>query len=306
MQEDQENHVGASQDNQKKNESTREKRRAQKTQREAARRLTLPNVITMGRICFVPVLGWLIATGEYQTAMMGLFAASASDWLDGAIARRYDMGSALGSFLDPLADKFMVMTVALSLGYAEQLPPWLVFIVVGRDAILVSGSLIHRAWTKGKEDVFFDVESLAYTVEPSTLSKANTALQFSTLWMALSHASFEIPGETFMTGLFVATAAATVGSGASYWVNSGFQPHSPLVANIRDTVKRQEQRLESKTEEAKDKVKGRVLVKTEKARIKVKNRSAKVKETTEWAREKVRESTERATRVVKDRSGKAK
>ena len=125
----------------------------------------------------MPLLGYWITTGEYKAALAGLALASASDWLDGYIARRFNQKSTLGTLLDPLADKFMVATVSVTLGVQGLLPLPLVAIMFGRDALLIGGSLVYRARTKQPQEGFFDLSALDWEVKPSTISKANTALQ---------------------------------------------------------------------------------------------------------------------------------
>ncbi|CAM9779367.1 unnamed protein product, partial [Discosporangium mesarthrocarpum] len=122
-------------------------------------------------MCFCPVLAGLILSADYELAMLGLAAASLTDWLDGYIARQWDQKSVLGGFLDPLADKVMVTTVAMALGHQALIPISLVVVIVGRDALLVVGSLLHRAKTKLEGDGFFAVETVEYRVNPTTLSK---------------------------------------------------------------------------------------------------------------------------------------
>ncbi|CAM9983450.1 unnamed protein product [Sphacelaria rigidula] len=74
--------------------------------------------------------------------------------------------------------------------------------MVGRDALLISGAMIYRYRTKNANDSFFDFESLDYKVTPTTLSKANTTLQFGTLWLGLTHAVYNIPSESAFSGIW--------------------------------------------------------------------------------------------------------
>jgi cardiolipin synthase len=84
--------------------------------------LTVPNVITSIRIAFSPFVGYLIASGDYQHAVISLIAVSVKDALDGWIARRFNQKTVLGSILDPLADKVLMTTLVISLSYSGLLP----------------------------------------------------------------------------------------------------------------------------------------------------------------------------------------
>eukprot|EP00611_Tribonema_gayanum_P024833 TRINITY_DN5554_c0_g1_i1.p1 TRINITY_DN5554_c0_g1~~TRINITY_DN5554_c0_g1_i1.p1 ORF type:complete len:389 (+),score=115.64 TRINITY_DN5554_c0_g1_i1:127-1293(+) len=228
---------------------------AQKSQKK----WTIPNIITGGRICLVPVLGYWIATGDYKIALGGLAVASASDWLDGYLARRLNQKTVLGGILDPLADKLMVATVSVALGAQGLLPMPLVALMFGRDFLLIGGSIVHRARTKGADEGFFDLENLDWEVKPSLISKANTALQFVTLWAALSQGALGWPGVDPLHYLCVTTGAATLASGASYFVNSGIVTRSrgrvlTKVRAGREKIAHQREIVRSKVLEKREKL----------------------------------------------------
>ncbi|CAB1114340.1 unnamed protein product [Ectocarpus sp. CCAP 1310/34] len=196
--------------------------------KESDRVWTVPNMITMGRIAFCPVLAGLIVTSQHELALAGLLAASLTDWLDGYIARKWKQTSVLGGFLDPLADKVMVTTVALALGQQGIVPAALVALMVGRDALLITGSIAYRFKTRREGDDFFDLDSLDYKVTPSTLSKVNTVLQFGTLWLGLTNSVYLVPGDAVFSALCVGTGVATLASGVNYLLVSGLKPKGRL------------------------------------------------------------------------------
>ena len=105
---------------------------------------TTPNVLTLSRIAAVPlIVGLLLYPGPLPAALAALvfFAASITDFLDGYIARNYGSGTTLGKFLDPLADKLIVMSALIMLvgvDRAPRVPAWIVAVIVGRE-ILVTG-----------------------------------------------------------------------------------------------------------------------------------------------------------------------
>src|SRR5262245_65938680 len=88
--------------------------------------LNLPNLITIARILLVPVIVWAIGSGEMLAAFILFLAAGVSDAIDGFLAKRFGMASELGSYLDPLADKALIVSIYLALGINDELPRWLV------------------------------------------------------------------------------------------------------------------------------------------------------------------------------------
>lgn len=103
--------------------------------------LTAANAISVVRLLGLPVFVWLLLGREDLLAAFGLLAAvAATDWVDGYVARRFDQVTRLGTFLDPLIDRLLVITVAVSLLVAGLLPLWLVAAVVGRDVALLAGA----------------------------------------------------------------------------------------------------------------------------------------------------------------------
>jgi cardiolipin synthase len=130
-----------------------------------ARRLNLPNLITIGRILLVPVIVWAITSGEMLFAFILFLAAGVSDAIDGFLAKRFGMASELGSYLDPLADKALIVSIYIALGIADALPRWFVILVVSRDIMIVSAVML--SWIAGNP----------VTIKPLAVSKANTAAQ---------------------------------------------------------------------------------------------------------------------------------
>jgi cardiolipin synthase len=97
---------------------------------------TVPNLLTFGRLVATPFLAWLILSGRtnYATALFGLVAIS--DYLDGWVARRTNTVSELGTTLDPVSDRVVVMVTLFALMAANRLPLWLGIPVLVRDAVL--------------------------------------------------------------------------------------------------------------------------------------------------------------------------
>lgn len=104
----------------------------------------VPNLITLLRFAAAPFVAWLIVTGHFRSAVALVAFAGVTDWLDGFAARKLGSGGNVGIILDPLADKGMLVTLFLALGYARLIPLWLVGLVIGRDVVIVVGALLLR------------------------------------------------------------------------------------------------------------------------------------------------------------------
>ncbi len=108
---------------------------------------TLPNFITLLRLAALPFFLYAISQGRFGFALILFIAAGISDGIDGYLARRFDMGSALGAYLDPIADKLLLMSSYLfltipSFPAAVKVPVWLAFIVISRDVLLLTVALL--------------------------------------------------------------------------------------------------------------------------------------------------------------------
>ena len=84
--------------------------------------MSIPNLITLGRILLVPVVVWAIASGAMLTAFVLFLVAGVSDAVDGYLAKRFKMASELGAYLDPLADKALIVSIYVTLGIAGTIP----------------------------------------------------------------------------------------------------------------------------------------------------------------------------------------
>ena len=166
--------------------------------------LTLPNIITVGRLCMVPATIWLILNDRLDLAF-GLFVgAGISDAVDGWLARIRNARSALGAILDPLADKTLLVSVYVTLAAIGVLPDWLAILVVFRDLLIIGGFLM--LWVLGSTP----------RVRPLLVSKLNTALQIGLAALALALAGFGLAAPGLLAAAVWATAASTLVSGTAY------------------------------------------------------------------------------------------
>lgn len=94
--------------------------------------MSIPNLITLGRVILVPLVFWFLVSGKLQAAFLAFVAAGISDAVDGYLAKRFKWETELGAYLDPIADKLLIVSVFVALGVTGQLPSWLVIAVVSR------------------------------------------------------------------------------------------------------------------------------------------------------------------------------
>lgn len=103
----------------------------------SSRIFTIPNVLSMIRLAFIPVYFVLLLTGEYGWALVVVAGSAITDFVDGFIARRFDQVSRLGQILDPAADRLFILTTLIGLAWVGIVPWWLVALIVGRDLLLI-------------------------------------------------------------------------------------------------------------------------------------------------------------------------
>jgi cardiolipin synthase (CMP-forming) len=112
------------------------------------RRVSIPNIITLGRILLVPFIVWAIASSQMEIAFAIFIVAGVSDAVDGFLAKRFNMASELGALLDPLADKALLVSIYVALGIWGAVPRWIVILVVSRDIMIVTAVIV--SWLFGK------------------------------------------------------------------------------------------------------------------------------------------------------------
>ena len=127
--------------------------------------MNLPNLITISRLLLTPYIVWLLLIESYFLGFIFFLLSGISDALDGFIAKRFNQKTLLGSYLDPIADKFLIVSAIVLLGYNGYVPIWLIIIIVSRD-IAIFGAVII-SWMLGTN----------LRIEPLIISKINTFLQ---------------------------------------------------------------------------------------------------------------------------------
>lgn len=127
----------------------------------------------------VPVIVWAITAGAMLLAFTLFLLAGISDAVDGFLAKRFGMTSELGAYLDPLADKALIVSIYVALGIAEAIPRWLVILVVSRDIMIVSAVIL--SWVLGRP----------LLVRPLLVSKLNTLAQIVLACLVLASLAFD-------------------------------------------------------------------------------------------------------------------
>ncbi len=163
----------------------------------------IPNILTLTRIILLPFFAATLMYGEYQYALLIYIVASITDLLDGFIARITQQITYFGSILDPVADKFFLITSFVMMSTYNLLPKWLTIIVISKDLIVVTGAII----------LYFVTSSLK--VEPSLLGKTASACQFILSGLVLLALNIK-NGFSVPFPVFVLVAGITALAGIQY------------------------------------------------------------------------------------------
>lgn len=167
----------------------------------------IPNAITVFRIFLTPLVIWLMIDGRMQTAFLVFLIAGVSDGLDGFLAKRYGWQTELGAYLDPVADKMLLVSIYVVLGLSAHLPVWLVIAVVSRDFLIIGAMLL--SWVLGRP----------VPVRPLLVSKANTVAQIVLALIVLGELGFVLGLERIIGVSVLVTGGLTVVSAGAYLVN---------------------------------------------------------------------------------------
>ncbi|KAB2847763.1 MAG: CDP-alcohol phosphatidyltransferase family protein [Hyphomicrobiaceae bacterium] len=166
--------------------------------------VSIPNLISIGRGLSAPVIVWLIIRGQLEAAFAIFLVAGLSDAADGWLAKRYAWTSELGAYLDPLADKLLLVSIFIALGVKGLLPSWLVMAGVSRDLLIVIGVML--SWLMGHP----------LAMRPLLISKLNTLAQIVLVAVVLADAALKLSLGQAVEALVWLTAALTVLSLLAY------------------------------------------------------------------------------------------
>jgi cardiolipin synthase len=166
--------------------------------------MTIPNLITIGRLIIVPLVIVMIMQGRWPAAFILFVVAGISDGVDGFIARRFDMRSEFGAYIDPIADKSLLVSIYVTLAVVGVLPSWLAIVVVSRDLMIVAAVML--SWVMNRP----------VKIRPILLSKLNTVVQLGFAALVLATKAFGIDIAGFDEFAMVIVAALTIASAGAY------------------------------------------------------------------------------------------
>lgn len=180
--------------------------------------MSIPNIITFGRLLAVPLAVYLILQRELDWAFWLFVLAGISDAVDGAVARMFQARTVLGAYLDPLADKALLVSVYIALASIGDVPLWLVILIVFRDLMIIAGVML----------LYTLKEKLA--MQPLWISKFNTAVQIALAAALLAPDAFglrdPIVSGVSAVGLLIGLCTlTTAGSGLAYVFRGGLLFH---------------------------------------------------------------------------------
>ncbi len=169
--------------------------------------MTIPNLISMLRLILVPAVVYALLEGETAWALAGFIVAGVSDAVDGLIARRWPgQRSELGAWLDPLADKALLVSLFVVLGLMREVPLWLVIGAISRDIVIMGAVLLA------------DLLKRPVAMRPLLVSKANTAAQLLLIAVVQSELALGISLGDARWWLVALAGALTAASAAAYLV----------------------------------------------------------------------------------------
>jgi cardiolipin synthase len=168
--------------------------------------MTIPNIITIGRLIIVPIVIVMIMQQRWSTAFVLFVVAGISDGVDGFIARKFDMRSEFGAYIDPIADKALLVSIYVTLAIVGAIPGWLAIVIVSRDVMIVTAVLL--SW----------VMSRPVEIKPLLVSKLNTAAQIAFAAFALSANAFGVDLAGLEEVAMVLVATLTIASAGAYLV----------------------------------------------------------------------------------------
>jgi cardiolipin synthase len=188
--------------------------------------LTIPNVLTCSRIASIPFINYFFLTSQDEYACTLFILAALTDFLDGYIARNFkNQSSYLGGIIDPLADKLLIGSLVVTLGYMNMLPLELVTLILARDLSLILASVYVRfkvvekpvTWSK-----FVNINKYStIKVEADLISKVNTFFQLALITATLPSGLFAYQNSAFLISLQYLTGLTTVASSISYLYKRG-------------------------------------------------------------------------------------
>lgn len=179
--------------------------------------LNIPNLLTILRILLIPCFLILLTDDRPGLALVVFALAGLTDGLDGAIARLTDSKTRLGAYLDPLADKALLLSAFIALAFMGAVPRWLTVLVISRDVLILAGYVL-----------LFVIADQAMEVRPSVMGKLSTFFQLTAVCFVLFDLQYSAPSVARVLPVsFSLAGAVTAASGLQYlyrglaWLQAG-------------------------------------------------------------------------------------
>ncbi len=170
----------------------------------SASQMNIPNLLTLARLCLVPLIVVMIISSQWFAAFLIFVIAGITDGVDGFIARQFNQRTELGSYLDPLADKALLVSIYVTLAVVKIIPSWLAILVVARDIMIVGAIVL--SW----------VLDNPIRIKPLWVSKANTFAQIAFAAFMLATLAFDVMSGGIQNILTLGVALLTVASTGAY------------------------------------------------------------------------------------------
>ena len=171
---------------------------------------SLPNLITLGRLLLAPLVVLMIESQRFAEAFLIFVVAGISDAVDGFIARQFDLRTELGAYLDPLADKALLVSIYVTLAISDVLPAAIAILVVSRDLMILAAVVV--SWLLANP----------VAIRPVLVSKINTTAQIALAALVLGAKAYglsPVPGQDIAVWLVAASTLASGGVYISQWLD---------------------------------------------------------------------------------------
>lgn len=166
--------------------------------------MNIPNILTLGRFCLVPLVIVSIQQEEWTLAFALFVVAGLTDGIDGFIARHFNQRTELGAYIDPLADKALLVSIYVALAIGGIIPSWLTILVVSRDIMILSAVMV--SWLLDNP----------LAINPLFVSKANTFAQIALAAIVLGTRTFDIHLGSGVMALSFVVGGLTIASTGAY------------------------------------------------------------------------------------------
>lgn len=171
----------------------------------------IPNALTIARGLAAPVVVWLLVNHHHQAAFWLFLLAAFSDVIDGYVAKQLNCASALGAWIDPLADKALVAFTFVALGWIDVIPAWLIVLAIARDLGILAGVGLLQALRR------------PFDMRPTLISKFNTFVQLLLVGFGLGQFGLRLEDDAVIDTVIVLLVYLATFTAVASWLVYGGQ-----------------------------------------------------------------------------------